>query len=158
MVEGLAEVAIVSGFVQLVDFTSKVDARPNNVQAGTNDIPKSLCYSKAELRVLLLTLQQIHDAIEARHFPQDSTAALLLTLQGCDHSIHDIESMITKALPKHNDRLTKRIVNSVGSNWKRWEDLGTMATLLGYIETPTFTASSSMLQPGKGRNAIKDNN
>jgi hypothetical protein len=35
-----------------------------------------------------------------------------------------------------------------------------MATSLGYIETPTFyfTASSSMLQPLRDRNVIKDNN
>jgi hypothetical protein len=122
MVEGLAEVAIVSGIIQLVDFTSKVVTRLNNVQAGTNDIPKSLCYFKAELPVLLLTLQHIQDAIEAWHFPQDSAAALLLTLQGCDHSIHGIESMIAKALPKRNDRLTKKTVKSVGSIWKRWKD------------------------------------
>jgi hypothetical protein len=59
MAEGLAVVAIVSSIVQLVDFTSKIIARLNEFHSGTNDIPKSLSYLKAELPLVVRTLQQI---------------------------------------------------------------------------------------------------
>lgn len=153
MAEGFAVVAIISSIVQLVDFTSKVVARLNDFQSGTNEIPKSLGHLKAELPVLVHTLQQIHEAIKAEHFPKECATALLPAVQGCDRSIHDIESILAKTLPTQSDGRTKKVIKSVGSVWNDGKIEGIMTALRGYTGTLTFyfVASSSILQPLTGK-------
>jgi uncharacterized protein YoxC len=150
--EALAVVAIVSSVVQLVDFTSKVIDRLNEVHSGTNEIPKSLSHLNAELPLLLHTLKQVQEALQAKHFPEECAAALLPVVKGCDGSIHEIESILKKTLPTQGDGRTRKVFKSVGSVWNDGKVESIRTTLRGYIGTLTFyfAASSSMLQPLTG--------
>ena len=153
MAEGLAIVAIISSIVKLVDFTSKVVSRLNEVQSGTSDIPKSLGNLKVELPVLIHTLQQIHDAAKAKRFPDACAGALLPAVQGCEQPIYEIQSILARTLPKQNDGRTKKVFKSVGSVWNDGKIESITTTLRGYIGTLTFNfaASSSILNPLAGK-------
>jgi hypothetical protein len=57
MAEAFAVVGVVSNIVQLVDFGAKVLHRLNNFQYSLGNIPKSFRHIKAELPILLDTLE-----------------------------------------------------------------------------------------------------
>jgi hypothetical protein len=148
MAEVITVVAVVSSIVQLVDFTSKVVARLNDIQLGTKDIPKSLQHLKTELPILFYTLQQLHDAIKADRFPPKCASALQPAIDGCNQSVQEIESILSKTLPEQSDGRTKNSIKSVGSVWHEGKIERITATLRGCIATLTFyfAASSSMQQ------------
>jgi hypothetical protein len=153
MAEAIAVVAVVSSIVQLVDFTSKVIARLNDIQSGTKDIPKSLKYLSAELPVLLHTLQQIHDALKADRFPPTCATALQPAVDSCKESIQEMESSLFKTLPKQGDGKTRSFIKAVGSVWNEGKIERITATIRGCIATLTFyfAASSSIQQPVMGK-------
>jgi hypothetical protein len=146
MAEAIVVVAVVSSIVQLVDFTSKVIARLNDIQSGTKDIPKSLEYLNAELPVLLHTLQQILDAIKADRFPSKCATALQPAVDGCKASIQDIESILSKTLPNQGDGKAKNFIKAVGSVWNEGKIERITATIHHCIATLTlyFAASASI--------------
>jgi hypothetical protein len=156
MAEVIAVVAVVSSIVQLVDFTTKVLTRLNEIQSGTSDIPNSLRYLKTELPVLVHTLEGIHDAIKADRFPPKCATALQPAVDGCNQSIHEIESILSKSLPKQSDGKTKILMKSLGSVWNEGKIERITATLRGYIATLTFyfAASSSIQQPMMSKYSI----
>jgi hypothetical protein len=152
MAEALAVVAVVSSIVQLVDFTSKVVDRLNEFGSNTTDIPKSMTHLKAELPLVAHTLEKIRDAIQAKRLPDRCTAALQPVVDGCDQSIHEIDQILEKTLPKQSDGRTKKVFKSVGSVWSDGKVESIMKTLRGYTGTLTFylTASQTLLQPLTG--------
>ncbi|KAJ4304872.1 hypothetical protein N0V90_000400 [Kalmusia sp. IMI 367209] len=158
MAETLAVLATVSSILQIVDFTSKIVDRLAEFLSDSDDIPQSLGHLKAELPLLSYTLQQIQEAIEAKRLPERSAAALRPTLQGCEQSMHQIESILEKTLPKPGDGKTKRAFKSVISVIKDGK-IEFMLTSLGrYKATLTFyfaAASSSVLQPLKDKTLAK---
>ena len=156
MAEGLAVVAIVSSIVQLVDFTSKIIARLNEFHSGTNDIPKSLSYLKAELPLVVRTLQQIQESIHAGLFSKECTTALQPVIQGCQESVSDINSILVKTSPKQGDGRTRKAFKSVSSVLSDGKIENITKTLRSYIGTLNFylAASSSTLQPLTGKISV----
>jgi hypothetical protein len=154
MAEVIAVVAAVSSIVQLVEFTSKVIARINDIQAGTSDIPKLLVYLNIELPVLLHTLQQVHDAIKADRFSPKCVAALQPAVDGCNQSIHEMDSILCKGIPAKGDGKLKSFIKSMGSIWNEGKIERVIATLRGCITTLTFyfAATSSILLPLMSKN------
>ncbi|KAF2793076.1 hypothetical protein K505DRAFT_306450 [Melanomma pulvis-pyrius CBS 109.77] len=149
MAEGLATVAIISSIVQLVDFTSKVIARLNEFHSGTSDIPKSLSHLKAELPLVSHTLQQILEALNAGLFSKECTTALQPTIQGCQGSVVEIDSILEKTLPRQGDGRARKALKSVGSVLSDGKIENITTTLRGYVGTLGFyfAASSSTLKP-----------
>jgi hypothetical protein len=156
MAESLAVVAIISSIVQLVDFTSKIIARLNEFHSGTNDIPKSLSHLKAELPLVVRTLQRIQEAINAGLFPKECATALQPAIQGCQGSVSEINSILAKTLPKQGDGRARKAFKSVGSVLSDGKIEYITTTLRGYIGTLNFyfAASSSTLQPLTGKMPI----
>ena len=156
MAEAFAVVAIVSSIVQLVDFTSKIIARLNEFHSNTSDIPKSLSHLKAELPLVVRTLQQIQEAINAGLFSQECVTALQPAIQGCQESVAEINSILAKTLPVQGDGRARKAFKSVGSVLSDGKIENITTTIRGYIGTLSFyfAASSSTLQPLTGKTSI----
>jgi hypothetical protein len=99
--------------------------------------------------LLLHTLQQIHDAIKADRFSPKCVAALQPAVDGCNQSIHEIDSILFKGIPSKGDGKMKSFIKSMGSIWNEGKIERVIATLRGCIATLTFyfAASSSILLP-----------
>jgi hypothetical protein len=158
MAEAIAVIAVVSSIVQLVDFTSKIIARIDEFSSGTTNIPKSLSHLKAELPLVVRTVQQIQEAINAGCFPKECATALQPAVQGCQESVAEISLILEKTLPRHGDGLARKAFKSVGSVLSDGKIENITTTLRGYIGTLSFyfAASSSALQPLTGKAAHRE--
>ena len=83
MAEALAVVGIVANIVQLFDFGSKILHRLTEFQSSVENVPESFRHIKAKLPLLLHTLQQTKEAIEAGSIKDDTKKALLPAIEGC---------------------------------------------------------------------------
>ncbi|KAF2132357.1 hypothetical protein P153DRAFT_189443 [Dothidotthia symphoricarpi CBS 119687] len=157
MAEALAVVAIISSIVQLVDFTSKVVTRLDELRSDTSDAQKSLGHLKAELPVLVRALQLIEEAINSGLFPKGCATALVPVVQGCEESIREINSILAKTLLKQSDGRTKKVFKSIGSVWNDGKIESIAKALRDYTGTLTFyfAASSSTLQPLTVKTAVE---
>jgi hypothetical protein len=82
MAEAIAVVGGISSIIQLVDFGSKVLHRLNDFQSSLGEIPKAFRYIKAELPILLDTLEQTKVAIENGSIREETKHALLPVING----------------------------------------------------------------------------
>src|SRR5438876_8108847 len=98
MAEALAVAAVVASVVQLVEFGSKILRRLNDFQSSLGEIPESFRHIKAELPVLLDTLQQTKEAIDAGSIRDETKQALLPAIQGCRVQIKSLDDVILKVL------------------------------------------------------------
>ena len=96
MAEALAVVGVVASIVQLVDFGSKVLLRLNDFQSSVGEIPKTFQHIKAELPVLLDTLEQTKTAIQTGSVRDETKKALLPAIDGCRKQIGLLNIVIGK--------------------------------------------------------------
>lgn len=99
MAEALAVVGVVASIVQLVDFGSRVLLRLNEFQSSVGEIPKTFQHIKAELPVLLDTLEQTKTAIQNGSVRDETKKALLPAIDGCRTQIGLLNIVIGKVLP-----------------------------------------------------------
>ena len=108
MAEALAVVGIVANIAQLVDFGSKILHRLAEFQSSVENVPESFRHIKAKLPLLLHTLQQTKEAIEAGSIRDDTTKVLLPAIEGCWEQIKLLDEVLLKTLPTSGDSWTKR--------------------------------------------------
>jgi hypothetical protein len=152
MAEALAVVGVVASIVQLIDFGSKVLLRLNEFQSNAREIPKTFQHVKAELPVLLDTLEQTKTAIETGSIRDETKKALLPAIDGCRTQIESLDILIMKVLPLAGDSWRERS-RKVISSLRQDAKVGKIRSdLQGYIQTLTYyhAAASSTLRPSIG--------
>jgi hypothetical protein len=149
MAEALVVVGTVANIVQLVDFGSKVLLRLNEFQSSIGEIPKSFQHIKAELPVLLDTLEKTKTAIETGSVQDETKKALLPAIDGCRTQIEVLDILIRKVLPLSHDSWRERSRKAVSSLRQDGKVKKIRTDLQGYIQTLTYyhAAASSTLRP-----------
>jgi hypothetical protein len=145
MAEALAVVGVVSSIVQLVDFGSKVLVRLNDFQSAAKEVPKTFQHVKAELPVLLNTLKQTKSAIENGSVSDETKAALLPAINGCQTQVELLDTVIGKVLPLPSDSWKEKTRKAISSLHQDGKVQKIRTDLQGYIQTLTYyhAASSS---------------
>lgn len=149
MAEALAVVGVVASIVQLVDFGSRVLLRLNEFQSSVGEIPKTFQHIKAELPVLLDTLEQTKTAIQNGSVRDETKKALLPAIDGCRTQIGLLNIVIGKVLPLSGDSWREKSRKAVSSLRQDGKVRKIRTDLQGYIQTLTYyhAATSSTLQP-----------
>jgi hypothetical protein len=149
MAEALAVVSVVASIVQLVDFGSKVLLRLNEFQSSVGEIPKTFQHIKAELPVLVDTLEQTKTAIQTGSVRDKSKEALLPAIDGCRTQIEALDIVIGKVLPLSSDSWREKSRKAVSSLRQDGKVRKIRTDLQGYIQTLTYyhAAASSTLRP-----------
>ena len=121
MAEAIAVVGVVSSIVQLVDFGSKVSQRLNDFQSSLGEIPNVFRHVKADLPILLETLNQTKDAVEKGNMKEETKKALLVVVIECQTQITLLDDLISKSIPKEGDswrKKTSKAILSLGQDAK----------------------------------------
>jgi len=152
MAEALAVVGVVASIVQLIDFGSKVLLRLNEFQSNAREIPQTFQHIKAELPVLLDTLEQTKTAIETASIRDETKKALLPAIDGCRAQIESLDILIMKVLPLAGDSWRERSRKMISSLRQDAKVRKIRSDLQGYIQTLTYyhAAASSTLRPSIG--------
>lgn len=152
MAEALAVVGVVANMVQLIDFGSKVLLRLNEFQSNAREIPKTFQHIKAELPVLLDTLEQTKTAIETGSIRDETKKALLPAIDGCRRQIESLDILIMKVLPLAGDSWRERSRKAISSLRQDAKVGKIRSDLQGYIQTLTYyhAAASSTLRSSIG--------
>lgn len=87
--------------------------RLSEFQSSVEDVPESFRHTKAELPVLLNTLQQTKEAIEAGSVRDETEKALLPAIEGCRTQIKSLDDLLLKVLPASGDSWTKRNTKAI---------------------------------------------
>ncbi len=103
MAEALAAVGIAANIVQLVDFGSKILHRLSEFQSTLEEVPATFRHLKAELPLLLDTLQQTKGEIDSDSIREETRIALLPVIEGCRVEIESLDALLTKTLPTPSD-------------------------------------------------------
>ena len=154
MAEAIAVVGVVSSIVQLVDFGSKVSQRLNDFQSSLGEIPKVFRHVKAELPILLETLNQTKDAVEKGNINEETKKALLVVVIECQTQITLLDDLISRTTPKEGDswrKKTSKAILSLGQDAK----VAKITTILrAHIQTLTNyrVAALTQLQAANGMN------
>jgi len=154
MGEALAVVGIIANIVQLVDFGSKILHRLSEFQSSIEGVPESFRHIKAELPVLLNTLQQTKEAVEAGSVRDETMKALLPAIEGCRIQIRSLDDVLLKILPASGDSWTKRSTKALRMSLRYDSKVEKITdTVRKYIQTLTYyhAAASSTLVPLTGR-------
>ena len=153
MAEALAVVGIIANIVQLVEFGSKILHRLTEFQSSVQDVPESFRHIKAKLPLLLHTLQQTKEAIDAGRVNDETTKTLDPIIQGCREQIELLDATLAKTLPSPNDTPGKRRIKAILSIPQDAKVEKIVKTLHSYIRTLTFyyAAVSSTLRPLTGK-------
>jgi hypothetical protein len=152
MAEALTVVGVVASIVQLIDFGSKVLLRLNEFQSNAREAPQTFQHIKAELPVLLDTLEQTKTAIETGSIRDETKKAVLPAIDECRTQIESLDSLIMKVLPLAGDSWRERS-RKVISSLRQDAKVGKIrSNLQGYIQTLTYyhAAASSTLRPSIG--------
>ncbi|KAK2763919.1 hypothetical protein FQN54_009538 [Arachnomyces sp. PD_36] len=150
MAEAFAVVAIVASIVQLVDAGTKVVHLLNEFHSDAGDIPESFRHVKVELPVLLDTLQQTKETIEAGSVREETKKALLPVIEGCQVQISSLGDVLTKALPAKGDTRSRITRKALWMGLRYGSKVETITTRIRkYIQTLTYyhAAASSTLAP-----------
>ena len=152
MAEALAVVGVVASIVQLVDFGAKVLHRLNDFQSSCGEIPKVFEHVKAELPILLETLDQTKDAVEKGSMKEDIKKALLLVVKGCLAQITTLDNLISISLPQEGDSWRKRTGKAILSLRQDSKVTRITTTLRTHIQSLTNyrVAALSTLQTANG--------
>ena len=152
MSEAFLVVGAVASIVQLVDFGSKVLLRLNEFQCSIGEVPKTFQHIKAELPVLLDTLEKTKAAIEAGSVQDGTKKALLPAIDGCRTQIETLDILIGRLLPLSRDSWKERSRKAFSSLRQDGRVKKIRADLRGYIQTLTYyhAAVSSTLRPPIG--------
>jgi hypothetical protein len=152
MAEAIAVVGVVASIVQLVDFGTKVLLRLSEFQSNAGEIPKTFQHIKAELPVLLDTLEQTKTAIENGSIRDETKRALLPAIDGCRTQVEHLNDLIEKVLPSIGDSWRKRSRKSISSLRQDSKVKKIREDLQGYIQTLTYyhAAASSTLRASTG--------
>src|ERR1700691_5713937 len=98
MAEAFAILGVAASIVQLIDFGSKVFVRLNEFHSNAGEIPEAFQHVKAELPVLLDTLEQTKTAIETGSIRDETKKALLPAIDGCRTQIGLLNFVMGKVL------------------------------------------------------------
>jgi hypothetical protein len=153
MAEALVVVGVISNIIQLVDFGAKVLHRLNDFQSSGREIPKAFRHIKAQLPILLDTLEQTKVAVENGSIREEKTKnALLPVINGCREQIELLNDVIGRVLPLASDSWTKKTSKAVSSFRQDAKVAKITAILKDHIQTLTYyhAATSSTLQSTKG--------
>lgn len=157
MAEALTIVGVVASVAQLVDYSTTVLYRLKEYQSSLGEVPKSFRQISKELPLLLHTIQQIQDAIDAGSVGIETEKALLPVVKGCHGQLELLQRILVRTLPKADDsplEKGKKAISSLGQDGKVERIL---KNLRGFISSLTFyySAASSTLQPLNGTTALK---
>ena len=147
MAEALAVVGVVASIVGLVDFGSKVLHRLNDFQSSCGEIPESFKHVKAELPILLETLNQTKLALEKGSIKEETREALLLVVSLCQTQIILLDDLIGKSLPQEGDSWGKKASKAISSLRQDAKVTKIRATIRTHIQDLTnYLSTSSALQ------------
>lgn len=152
MAEAVAALSIVASITQLVDFGSKILHRFNEFQTSIDEVPKSFRHIKAELPLLLDTLKQTKEAIDAGSLKAKTKTALLPIIQGCGEQVELLDAVLVKLLPEKGSSWTTRSRKAFLSVYKEDKVEKIRSALREYIQILTYyhAAAASTLQPSTG--------
>jgi len=108
MAEAIAVVGVVSSIVQLVDFSSKILHRLDELQSTAQELPRIFQHTKAELPLLRDTLQETSEALNAGRILEKTGKALVPIIEGCEEQIKVLNVILAKVLPTAGDSWVKK--------------------------------------------------
>ncbi|KAF2500541.1 TPR-like protein [Lophium mytilinum] len=149
MADALAVISVVASIVQLVDFGNRVLLRLNEFHTSAGEVPKTFQHIKAELPVLLDTLEQTKTGIQSGSVRDETKKALLPAINGCRAQIELLDTVIGKILPLSSDSWREKSRKAVSSLRQDAKVRKIRSDLQGYIQTLTFyhAAASSAVRP-----------
>jgi N-terminal domain on NACHT_NTPase and P-loop NTPases len=152
MAEALVVVGVVASIVQLVDFGAKVLHRLNDFQSSRGEIPKVFQHVKAELPILLETLDQTKVAVEKGSIKEETKKAILLVIEGCQTQITVLDNLISTSLPQQDDSWRTKTGKAILSLRQDSKVNKVTATLRTHIQSLTNyrVAALSTLQTANG--------
>src|SRR5947209_9114677 len=138
MAEALAVVGVVASIVQLVEFGSKILLRLNDFQSSLGEVPKTFQHVKAELPVLLDTLERTKNAVETGLISDETKKVLLPAIDGCGAQIESLDDVIGKTLPLPGDSWREKGRKAISSLRQESKVRKITAVLRGYLQTLTY--------------------
>lgn len=152
MAEAFAVLGIVASIVQLVDVGFAVLGRLNEFNSSLGETPATFRQIKAELPILLDTLDQTKRALDAGTLKDDTKKGLFSIIVGCQEQILSLDAVLQKTLPRTEDSRAKKSMKALSSLRKDKEVEKICSNIHKYIQTLTYyhAAASSTLQPLTG--------
>lgn len=155
MAEAFAAVGIAASIVQLVDFGSKILRRLSEFQSALEEVPSTFRHLKAELPLLLDTLQQTKGEIDTDSIREETRIALLPVIEGCRVEIESLDALLTKTLPTPSDSWKTKSKKAIFSLAQDAKVEKITSAIRNYIQTLTHyhahAAASCARQPLTGR-------
>lgn len=100
MAEAIAFVGLAAAIVQFVDFSAKIITRLEEFVAATDNIPECFRDIKAQLPLIVNTLQSIRVQAESDHLSEVAANALKAVVDRSVEEAHTLIVILDKALPK----------------------------------------------------------
>ena len=152
MAEVLAVVGVVASIVGLVEFGFKVVDRINEFQSNCGEIPESFKHVKADLPILLGTINETKLAVEKGSIKEGMREDLLLPVSLCQAQLRLLDDLIGKSLPQESDSWRKKTSKAISSLRRDAKVTKIIATIRKHIDDMTKyrLSASSALQTANG--------
>lgn len=153
MAEALAVVGVVASIIQLVNFSTRVVARLDQLYSDSKEVPKAFRGVRTELPLLSNILEQLKEAIDSTSIADGSKKALVTVVTGCNEQVAQLDAILEKTLPETNDSWRTKGKKAMVSLHHDAKVENITRTLRNYIGILTFyyAAASSTLQPLTGK-------
>ncbi|KAG9229203.1 hypothetical protein BJ875DRAFT_547149 [Amylocarpus encephaloides] len=99
MSEALAVIGIVSSIIQLVDFSSKVVKRLDDLAASVGEVPRAFRHIKTELPLITESLRRIKNQARTGGLDKKTIDAVDLVIKDCQGEIMRLESILDRMVP-----------------------------------------------------------
>lgn len=137
-VEALAIIGLISNIISFAEYGKKIVDRLHDYETQANEVPKVLRDIKAELPLLLNTLDETKEQAKAGMVDEDTQAALSPVVDGCRKQVKELEDILVKILPTEMDhkwRVRRKALSSVFQE-KKVRSIGD--TLQRYVQILTY--------------------
>lgn len=108
MAEALVAAGLVGTIIQLVDFSTKVIARLNELRSSTENAPNAFQSVYVQLRLLRSNLEKTKQWARADHLDVITKEDVDAVVQGCLHQIERVDALLNKILPTKGDSRLRR--------------------------------------------------
>jgi N-terminal domain on NACHT_NTPase and P-loop NTPases len=137
MAEAVAVIGLVASIVQLAEFGAKVLHRLNEFQSSLGEIPKTFQHVKAELPILLETLEQMRLEAQNGSMREETKQALLDIVNGCQKQLTRLDELIKRTLPQQSDSWRTRTGKAILSLRQDTKVAAITANIQRHIQTLT---------------------
>ena len=135
--EALVFVGLIANIIAFLDYGEKIVHRLNEFQSQVEEVPKTFRDIKTELPLLLKTLEDTREQVEAGLIDKATQAVLLPVVNGCHGQVQELEGILAKTLPTKDDSSWQVRLKAFSSVHQEKKARAIADTLRGYIQTLT---------------------